>query len=96
MTRILITYVLPLVLPTLVWYAWNRLAPRRPGAPERPKGWASAPWSRLSVAGVVLLAFTLGSLALFTGADPGSVYTPARVIDGEVVPGDQAAPPPAN
>lgn len=96
MTRILITYVLPLVLPALVWYLWHRFRPQRPGDPEARKGWAAAPWPQLSIAGVVLLALTLGSIALLVGGSPGEVYQPARVIDGEVVPGRHAGPPQGN
>lgn len=93
MIRILITYLAPLVLPALAWYLWNRLAPRRPGTPDRKTGWAAAPWDRLGIAGVVLLALTLGAVALFTGAEPGNLYTPARVVDGKIVPGVQVVEP---
>ena len=93
MVRILITYLLPLVLPALAWYLWSRLSPGASGVPDRETGWAAAPWDRLGIAGVVLLSLTLGALALFTGAEPGNVYTPARVVDGKVVPGVQAVAP---
>ncbi len=84
MTRILITYVVPLVLPTLVWYLWHRL---RPGQPGEEKGWQAAPWPQLSIAGLILLAATLSAYALLVGGVPGEVYQPARLIDGEIVPG---------
>ncbi len=96
MTRILITYVLPLVLPALVWYLWHRFRPHRPGELEVKKGWAAAPWPQLSVAGLILLTLTLGSIALLVGGDPGEVYEPARVIDGEVVPGRHTGSPEGN
>ncbi len=84
MTRILITYVVPLVLPALGWYLWHRF---RPGQPEEKKGWQAAPWPLLGVAGLILLAATLSAYALLVGGEPGEVYQPARLIDGEVVPG---------
>lgn len=87
MIRILITYVIPLVLPAIGWYVWQRFRPQRPEQEEERKGWAVAPWPQLSVAGVVLLALTLGSIAVFVGGSPGETYVPARVIDGKVVPG---------
>ena len=93
MIRILITYLAPLVLPAIVWYLWNHLSPGKTGAPDRKTGWAAAPWDKLGIAGVVALSLTLGSLALFTGAEPGNVYTPARVVDGKVVPGEQVVEP---
>ena len=86
MTRILLTYVLPLVLPALVWYMWHQFRPRRPGE-EQKKGWSAAPVPQLAVAGLLLLAATLGAYALLVGGEPGEVYKPARLIDGEVVPG---------
>ena len=42
MTRILLTYILPLVLPALVWYLWHQFRPQRPGE-EKKKGWRAAP-----------------------------------------------------
>lgn len=86
MTRILLTYVVPLVLPAVAWYVWNRLS-----GPGRP-GWSAAPWPALGASGVALLAATLGALALLTGAGPGEVYAPAQFIDGEVAPGTHKAP----
>ena len=92
MTRILLTYVLPLVLPALVWYLWHQFRPQRPGE-EQKKGWAAAPWPQLAVAGLILLAATLGAYALLVGGVPGEVYEPARLIDGKVVPGGHAGAP---
>lgn len=89
MTRILITYLLPLVLPAIAWYVWQYLSPSRSRDPEKKPGWEDAPWDKLGIAGVVLLAVTLGSFAVFTGAEPGNVYEPAHVVDGKVVPGQQ-------
>lgn len=92
MTRILLTYVVPLVLPTIAWYVWTRLSgPKAPG-PGRAGGWSAAPWPALGASGVVLLAATLGALALLTGAGPGEVYAPAQFIDGEVAPGTHSTP----
>ncbi len=93
MTRILITYLIPLVLPAVAWYVWNRLSPPKPGRQDRKTEWAAAPWDKLGIAGVVLLALTLGSLSVFTGTGPGAVYTPARIVDGKIVPAEQAPEP---
>ncbi len=94
MVRILITYVLPLVLPTLAWYVWGRLSASRTRTERNGSEWENAPWPALAVSGVVLLAATLGALALFGAAEPGNVYRPARVVDGAVVPGTQTNAPP--
>ena len=89
MIRILITYLIPLLLPVLAWYLWTKFSPAKAKTPENLTGSAAAPWSKLGIAGVVLLALTLGSVALFSGAEPGNVYEPARMVDGEVVSGEQ-------
>ena len=95
MVRIVITYLIPLVLPVIAWYAWQHLSRSRARNPEQATDWAAAPWDRLGIAGVILLAATLGWFAAFTGAKPGSVYQPARLVDGEIVPGRQIAQPPS-
>ena len=94
MTRILLTYILPLVLPALVWYLWHQFRPQRPG--EEKKGWQAAPLPQLAVAGLILLVATLGALAVLVGGDPGDVYQPARLIDGRVVPGQHSDAPGGN
>lgn len=96
MTRILITYVVPLVLPALVWYLWHQFRPRRPGQEAERKGLNAAPWPHLGVAGLILLAATLGAFAMLVGGEPGEVYQPARLIDGEVVPGRHSDSPGGN
>ena len=93
MIRILITYLVPLLLPVLAWYLWTKLSPAKAETPEKKTGWGAAPWDKLGIAAVVLLAVTLGSVALFSGEEPGNVYKPARVIDGKVVSGEQRAEP---
>lgn len=89
--RILVTYVLPLVLPAALYFLWlwSARSRARAGAGEaKPAAWwEEAPWHWLALAGVALLAATLFALALTSGAPPGKVYTPPHVEDGQVVPG---------
>ena len=80
MLRILLQYVLPLVLPFLVYLIYARLA-RGSG------GTGDTPWIALAAAGVGLMAVSLISWSLLTGSDPGETYVPARLEDGELVPG---------
>ena len=87
MFRILITYVIPLVLPVVVWFLWQHFFARPVGPDAPPRGWRDAPWPWLGVTGVVLVAAVLGSIAIFGGGRPGEVYMPPQVIDGKVVPG---------
>jgi hypothetical protein len=88
MGRILLTYVVPLVLPTVLYVIVRILVQRR--TPER---WGDMPWLWLGVSGFVLLVLTLGWLALFSGSEPGSAYHPPQVIDGTVRPGGFDTPP---
>lgn len=86
--RRLLTILIPLLLPTLLYFAYFWLAQRRaaanPGAAAPAK---DIPWVWLAAAGLLLLAVTLMATALFGGADPGSRYEPPRLIDGQVKPG---------
>jgi Family of unknown function (DUF6111) len=78
--RLLLQYLLPLVLPFLVYLAYAHLA-------QKTRVLDGAPWLVLAAAGVGLLAVSLVSWRLLTGAPPGETYTPARIEDGRVVPG---------
>lgn len=96
MIRRLLTLVVPLVLPALVYLGWLALERRRSEDKARNwnGSWAALPWEWLSVAGVVLAALTLFMTVLLRTAPPiHSVYTPAHVVNGHVVEGSQTSPP---
>jgi hypothetical protein len=76
--------VVPLLLPTLLYFLYLKLARRRAGGGNAPP---EVPWAWLGIAGAALVAVTLGAAALIGGAPPGSHYEPAKVIDGKIVPG---------
>ena len=87
MLRFLLHYVLPLLLPFLIYFAYVGLAR------GRTPGWMEeTPWLILAGAGVVLLAASLVSWSLWTGAPPEEAYQPPRLEDGRVVPGRTVAP----
>jgi len=46
------------------------------------------PWVRLLGSGLVLAAASLVVWALTVGGDPEGTYVPARIVDGEIVPGE--------
>ena len=79
--------VLPLILPTVIYIAYlSVLRPRRGAAfPEMP-------WIWLAGAGVLLLAVTFLALTLLGGGDPSERYLPAKVVNGQVVPGHYEPP----
>jgi hypothetical protein len=80
MLRLLLQYLLPLVLPFLVYLAYAHLA-------QKTRVLDGAPWLGLAAAGVGLLAISLVSWGLLTGSDPGETYVPAHIEDGRLVPG---------
>lgn len=83
MARIVLQYLLPLLLPFLIYLAWVALTRGR-----RP-GWLDdTPWVPLSTAGVVLLAASLVGWSLSTGDEPGANYQPPRFEGGRVLPGE--------
>ncbi|HEY2892416.1 MAG TPA: hypothetical protein VGJ31_17395 [Dongiaceae bacterium] len=75
--------VLPLILPTLIYFGYVLYARAR-GAQETP----DMPWVWLGAAGGLLLGVTFLALALLGGASPSEVYQPAKVVNGTVQPGE--------
>jgi hypothetical protein len=82
--RQVLQIVVPLLLPTALYFLYLVLSRRRAGGGNAPE---VVPWVWLGVAGVVLLAVSLVAFALMGGAPPGSRYEPAKLIDGTIVPG---------
>ena len=82
MLRFFLHYLLPLLLPFLIYLAYVALTR------GRTPGWLDqAPWQALAITGVALLAVSLVSWGLLTGSPPDEDYVPARFEDGRVVPG---------
>ena len=87
MLRIILQYVLPFVLPFLVYTAYVFLLR------GRTPGWLNdAPWTALGITGVILLAASLATWGLMTGAPPEQTYVPARFEDGRIIPGTTIEP----
>jgi len=89
MARILFQIVLPVLLPTLIYFAWLAAERRRidrAGSGE-PPDWSDAPWLWLVAGGVLLAGFLALATAFFGGDSIEGVYVPPQVIDGKVVPG---------
>ncbi|MBC8339207.1 MAG: hypothetical protein ISR51_03085 [Rhodospirillales bacterium] len=90
MTRILLTYVLPLVLPTLIYVLWIWNA-RRTHEPEHeddlPPALRQGPlfWSLIS--GFLLMVAGLITIALMSGDPPDSgTYQSPRLEGGKILP----------
>jgi hypothetical protein len=89
--RKILTILLPLVLPTLVYMAYVYVERRRQAAAGTPvPWWVTAPWPWLVSIGVLLCGLTMGVLAVTGGADPHAGYVPAHLgSDGQLVPARQ-------
>ena len=88
MLRIIVQYVLPLLLPFLVYAAYLALAHGRLPA------WLDLParqWALLGGTGLVLLAISLATWSLLSGSPPEEAYIPPRLEDGRIIPGTTVA-----
>jgi len=86
--RILITYLLPLLAPFLMYLAGNafvRYKAKKAGV--EPPSLEKGPIFWSLIAGLVLLIGSLVTVALL-GGDPagGAPYSPPRLEDGKIVP----------
>jgi hypothetical protein len=88
MLRVLLQYLLPLLLPFLVYAAYVALAQGR--LPD----WlalSERQWLMLGGAGVALMAISLVSWTLLSGSPPEETYVPPHLEDGRIVPGTTVA-----
>ncbi|MCC7273900.1 MAG: hypothetical protein IT561_14615 [Alphaproteobacteria bacterium] len=89
MIRLLLTTVVPLLAPLVIYGGWLLLARRRQRRAEsgRPSLLAAIPWTPLLVAGFLLAAGAMIGSGLLVGTAPWADYEPARWRDGAIVPG---------
>jgi len=96
MLKKLLTVVLPLMLPTMIYMAYMMVERRKAAASgsAHVPWWVGAPWTWLVTGGVSLAAIVLVTLALTGGYDKSGVYHPAHMIDGRIVGGEITPPAP--
>ena len=85
MPRVLLTIVLPLLLPTALYLVWVTTL-RRPQRDDMTL-WTALPWIWLAGAGIALLAIVLFAVTAHFGAPQEGVYIPPRWQNGHIVPG---------
>jgi hypothetical protein len=90
MLRKLLTVVLPLMLPTLIYMTYMMVGRRKAAASGAApvRWWDGAPWTWLITGGVLLAAVVLVTVALTGGFDTSGAYHPAHLIDGKVIEGE--------
>jgi hypothetical protein len=82
MLRALLEVLLPLLLPTALYFLW--IVSLRPGAQV---DWTRLPWLWLAGAGALLVAIVLFLAAADFGSREEGVYVPPRWVKGHIVPG---------
>lgn len=91
MIRKIITIVLPLLLPALIYFFWvwmaRRHAKKHGTEAPGPENFRDAPWIWLGIGGVSLLVVTLLAMPLFLGepSEPGRYVAP-QYKDGKIIP----------
>lgn len=83
--RVILTVVVPLLLPTALYLLWAA-AFRRATPAEAAASWWAGPWTWLIVAGVALAAVMLVLLVETSGGGKGT-YVPPSFVNGRIVPG---------
>ena len=83
MTRLLLTILLPLIIPSAAYLLWLAATGR-----ALPAGGAAAlPWVWLVGAGLVLTALTLFLVSIHYGSTINGTYVPPHIVGDAVVPG---------
>jgi len=89
----LLTYLLPLVLPAVLYFSWAVIARKYFGREAGPDRVADGPWFWLIAAGLALMIVGLVFIAYTGGDDPEGVYQAPYLEDGRVVPGQMKKSP---
>lgn len=84
MLRVILTIVVPLILPTAVYVLWVRTVRRE--ASGGAVRWRAMPWIWLAGAGAMLLALVLFVVTVHFGTTQSGVYVPPRYEGGRVLP----------
>lgn len=81
MTRVFFMYIIPIILPSLLFFCWATFI-RKDAVLAR-----TGPWFRLLISGLVLMAIGLAVTAIMGGASPGGQYQAPYLEDGKIIPG---------
>ncbi len=88
MIRILLTFVVPLLLPFLLYAVWGWLKRRQAAARgETPPELTGPPVLWLGASGLLLVGLVLAGLSLQRGQGTVGSYAPPHVENGKIVPG---------
>jgi hypothetical protein len=82
--RLFLQYLLPLLLPFLIYAAYVALAQ---GRMPRWLDLGAREWVMLGGTGLTLLMISLVTWSLLSGSPPDETYIPPHLEDGRIVPG---------
>jgi hypothetical protein len=86
MIRVLLTILLPLAAPFLIYLGWIWLVRRRASSGVLTVDWRKAPWPWMLLIGVCGAGAGLFYLHLSQGHPAGTKLEPPALVDGVVVP----------
>lgn len=89
MIRIFLQYILPFILPIVIYILWVIMA-RKADKQGRKEFWPileDGVWFWLIALGFLLAISSLVYFGINDGADPNSKYIPPVFKDGKIVPG---------
>lgn len=86
MMRVFFIEALLFLLPAILYGTYLYLVRRKPGA-EADEA-RKTPYMALVLSGLAFMALGMLAMAYISGDDPSGNYTPARMEDGKIVPGE--------
>jgi len=92
MTRVFLTIIVPLLLPSALYVLWA-VSVGRAAVADAATEWRAMPWTWLLAAGAILAIMVMVAFVEIGGSREGT-YVPPRVENGEVVPGHVEPPAP--
>jgi len=88
MIRVFFFYILPIALPSLLYFCWLIFVHKTDeDGPDKAAMVRQGPWFRLVLAGLALMIVGLVSAAITGGMSPDGTYQPPYAKDGKIVPG---------
>jgi hypothetical protein len=96
MFRVLLTVLLPLAAPFLLYIAWAWLVRHKVAGGELVLDWRESPWPWLLAVGLAGALAGFAYIYVTTGHPAGTKLVPPALIDGRVVPSHPESSLPAN
>ena len=81
MFRIFLIYILPIILPSLLFFCWAKFIKKKDEVAR------TGPWFQLLLFGLSLMALGLVIIAITGGMSPDGDYRAPYSLDGKIIPG---------